>query len=181
MANNPVRRAAPQPWSSRGEARRNSGHFTRGSQLLGHQFSMWWRGARVPFLVWFSLVALFLWLKLTLVLDNGEFLMIGQRAMAWVWVNIGLSDQKQINITLEDGRVFATYMGYVPYVPEVQLAWGKLLGALAGSFVFGTIAASLFAMWFIPWAMKRSQDMLEEHHERGAVSAVSTNGTDLRL
>ena len=91
---------------------------------------MWWRGARVPLMIWFGLVAFFLWLKLTIVLDNGEFLMIGQRAMAWFWTSIGLSDQKQINITFEDGRVLSTYMGYVPYVPEVELAWRKLINAL---------------------------------------------------
>lgn len=129
---------------------------------------MWWRGARVPLLVWLGLVLLFLWLKLMLVLDNGEFLMIGQRAMAWVWIHVGLSDAKAINITLDDGRVFATYMGYVPYIPEVQLAWNKLLGALAGSLLFGSCGAGQFAYWFIPWAKQRSQEMLEEHHERGA-------------
>jgi hypothetical protein len=55
---------AALPWSGHGE-RRNSGHFTRGSQLLGHQFSMWWRGARLPFLVWLGLFALILWAKLS--------------------------------------------------------------------------------------------------------------------
>ena len=127
---------------------------------------MWWRGARVPLMIWFGLVAFFLWLKLTIVLDNGEFLMIGQRAMAWFWTSIGLSDQKQINITFEDGRVLSTYMGYVPYVPEVELAWRKLINALIGSFIFGTVGAGIFALWFVPWAKRRSQDMLEEHHER---------------
>ena len=129
---------------------------------------MWWRGARVPLMIWFGLVAFFLWLKLTIVLDNGEFLMIGQRAMAWFWTSIGLSDQKQINITFEDGRILSTYMGYVPYVPEVELAWRKLTNALIGSFIFGTVGAGIFALWFVPWAKRRSQDMLEEHHERGA-------------
>lgn len=168
MAADKPRQRAPLPWSGHGEARRNSGHFTRGSQLLGHQFSMWWRGARLPFLVWFGLFALILWAKLSLVLDNGEFLMIGQRAMAWVWTSIGLSDQKSVNITFEDGSVFQTYMGYVPYIPEVAAAWDKLIASLAGSFLFATIGAGAFAWWFIPWAMKRSRDMLEDHHERGA-------------
>lgn len=168
MANNRVRRAALRPWSGHGEARRNSGHFTRGSQLLGHQLSMWWRGARVPLLVWSGLVLFFLWLKLALVLDNGEFLMIGQRAVAWVWSAIGLSDEKAINITLENGQLFQTYMGYVPHVAEVQRAWYKLTSALTGSLAFASAGTAFFSMWFVPWARKRSQDMLEEHHERGA-------------
>jgi hypothetical protein len=88
--------------------------------------------------------------------------------MAWVWTSLGLSDQKSVNITFEDGTVLQTYMGYVPYIPEVAAAWAKLVGSLAGSFLFATIGASAFAWWFIPWAMKRSRDMLEDHHERGA-------------
>jgi hypothetical protein len=168
MAADRPRKRRPLPWSGHGEARRNSGHFTRGSQLLGHQFSMWWRGARLPFLVWARSLRPDPLGQALLVLDNGEFLMIGQRAMAWVWTSIGLSDQKSVNITFEDGTVFQTYMGYVPYMPEVAAAWAKLIGSLAGSFLFATIGAGAFAWWFIPWAMKRSRDMLEDHHERGA-------------
>ena len=129
---------------------------------------MWWRGARVPVLVWSSLFIFILWLKLSMALGNGEFLMIGQRAVAWIWTVIGLSDEKPVNITLEGGQLFQTYMGYVPYVPEVQHAWSKLTNALAGSLLFATIGGTAFALWFIPWAKRRSHVMLQEHHERGA-------------
>src|SRR3546814_9677943 len=73
MADKPNRPRHPRAWSSHGEANRNSGNFTRGSQLIGHQFSMWWRGARVPILVWIGLLLGFAWLKLTLILDDYEF------------------------------------------------------------------------------------------------------------
>lgn len=166
------REGAPQPWSGHGEARRNSGHFTRGSQLLGHQYSMWWRGARLPLFVWLGLTAFFVWAKLTLILGNGELLMIGQRAIAWIWTQLGLSDQKQINITLHDGTIVKTYIGYVPYVAEVDVAWSKLIASIGGSLMFGAIGALLFAWWFVPWAKRRSEEMLKEHHERGAELAA---------
>ena len=38
--------------SSRGGPPRNSGNFTRGSQLLNTQVLMWLQGARMPVFVW---------------------------------------------------------------------------------------------------------------------------------
>lgn len=133
---------------------------------------MWWRGARLPLFVWLGLTAMFLWAKLSLILGNGELLMIGQRTIAWIWKLAGFSDQKQINVTLTDGSVLRTYIGYVPYIHDVQVAWAKLAASVAGSLAFGMIGAGFFAWWFIPWAKQRSQQMLEEHHERGAELAT---------
>lgn len=167
MADKSSRPKHPRAWSSHGEANRNSGNFTRGSQLIGHQFSMWWRGARVPLFVWFGLLAAFLWLKLTLILDDYEFQMLGTKALAATWDFIGLDEMKRANVTLRDGSIYQTYMGYVPYIPDVQLAWAKLMNALFGSFIFATIGAGTFAWWFIPWARERGESILADHHERG--------------
>lgn len=167
MANNPKRSRHPRAWSSHGEANRNSGNFTRGSQLIGHQFSMWWRGARVPLFVWFGLFAAFLWLKLTLIMDDYEFQMLGTKALAAFWNFIGLDEMKRANVTLRDGSIYQTYMGYVPYVPDVQIAWAKLLNAFWGSFFFAGVGAGVFARWFIPWARERGESILADHHERG--------------
>ena len=49
---------------------RNAGHFTRGSQLIGHDLSMWMRGARIPPIIWGGSFILILWLKLIAILDN---------------------------------------------------------------------------------------------------------------
>src|SRR3546814_19370065 len=58
-------------------------------------------------------------------------------------------------------------MGYVPYIPDVQVAWAKLMNALFGSLFFATIGAGAFAWWFIPWARDRGESILADHHERG--------------
>src|SRR3546814_13182881 len=39
--------------SARGQVQRNSGNFTRGSQLLTHEMLMWFSGAKLPVIVWF--------------------------------------------------------------------------------------------------------------------------------
>lgn len=167
MADKSNRPRHPRAWSSHGEANRNSGNFTRGSQLIGHQFSMWWRGARVPLLVWIGLLLGFAWLKLTLILDDYEFQMLGTKALAAFWNFVGFDEMKRANVTLRDGSIYQTYMGYVPYIPDVQTAWAKLMNAFWGSLIFSTIGAGMFAWWFIPWARDRGESILADHHERG--------------
>src|SRR3546814_15417078 len=58
-------------------------------------------------------------------------------------------------------------MGYVPFIPDVQIAWAKLMNAFWGSLIFSTIGAGMFAWWFIPWARERGESILADHHERG--------------
>lgn len=47
-----------QHHSARGEVKRNSGNFTRGSQLLSHEVLMWLSGAKMPVLMWLVIFAL---------------------------------------------------------------------------------------------------------------------------
>src|SRR3546814_13306293 len=58
-------------------------------------------------------------------------------------------------------------MGYVPFIPDVQIAWAKLMNAFWGSLIFSTIGAGMFAWWLIPWARERGVSILADHHERG--------------
>jgi type IV conjugative transfer system coupling protein TraD len=155
-------------WSSHGEAKRNSGHFTRGSQLRGHQLSMWRRGAQVPFLFWTAVFLLLFCATLVHSLHDYEFQMIEMKGLAAAWGYIGFSPTKPVNVTLIDGSIRPTIMSSVPYIYDVQVAWGRLITAFLGSFFFASVAAVPFTFWFIKWAKKRSHDMLAEHHERGA-------------
>ena len=75
-----------------------------------------------------------MWLKLILIMDDYEFQMLGTKALAAFWNFIGLDEMKRANVTLRDGSIYQTYMGYVPYVPDVQMAWAKLLNAFCPHF-----------------------------------------------
>ena len=54
--------------SARGRITRNSGNFTRGSQLLASQYKMTWAGLQVPIWIWLGtfivLFNIFVWLGL---------------------------------------------------------------------------------------------------------------------
>src|SRR3546814_5338199 len=77
------------------------------------------------------------------------------KALAAFWNFGGCDEMKRANVTLRDGAVYQTYMGYVPFVPDVQIAWAKLMNAFWGSFIFASIGAGVFAWWFIPWAREQ--------------------------
>lgn len=153
--------------ASHGDPNRNAGHFTRGSQLIGHQMSMWMRGARVPPLIWLGVFLFVLWLKLIVILDDHEFQMIAMRSLSWVWDFIGFDEFKRVNVTLRSGLVHQTYMGAVPHMLEVQIAWAKLISSVMGSLLFATLIAVPFSIWFVMWSHDRGKTMLDEHHERG--------------
>src|SRR3546814_20753946 len=56
--------------SARGNVQRNSGNFTRGSQLLTHGLLMWFFGAKMPFLLWFFVFLIAFCLILAVKLDE---------------------------------------------------------------------------------------------------------------
>src|SRR4029079_15668695 len=93
--------------------------------------------------------------------------MISMKALAGAWDYIGLSEMKPINVTLKSGAVLHTYMGYVPYIADVEIAWSKLIRSLIGSFLFACALTGPFTLWFVKWARHRGEAILADHHERG--------------
>ena len=57
-----------QHHSARGNMPRNAGDFTRGSQLITHEFMMWFASAKMPLLVWFFTFCVALSIVLALLL-----------------------------------------------------------------------------------------------------------------
>ena len=156
-----------RPWSSHGEAHRNSGHFTRGSQLIGHEYAMWWRGARILPIVWAGIVLLLLWLRLHTVLGPYETRMIGMRMLAGFWSHIGMAEGKSVHVVLSDGTTLRTVMPLVPLIPDVIDAWEKLISALVGALLLASAIMLPISVWFIRWARDRGETILADHHERG--------------
>lgn len=155
--------------SSRGNIQRNTGEFTRGSQLIGHQYFMFLAGAKVPAMIWLvSFVAVY-WIMLSAVMGEHEIQLCTWRAWSSLWTWMKFDPFKRMNIVLADNSVRQVSIGYIPYVPDVQRAWAKAMHALLGSFAAGTLFALLIIWWFVNIAQKRGSSILEERHERGAM------------
>jgi type IV conjugative transfer system coupling protein TraD len=155
--------------SARGDTPRNNGNFVRGSQLLNTQVIMWLQGAKMPFLMWLGIFALAYFTILSFTLDENNFQLICMRILSWLWDWCALDPLKQANLQLPDHTVRHTYMGYVPYVPEVALAWHKAVRGVIGSILIASFATIPASIWYVDFSRRRGGSIMEERHERGAM------------
>jgi len=155
--------------SARGQVQRNSGNFTRGSQLLTHEMLMWFAGARLPVVLWFFAFLAAWFLIMSLKLDEHGFQLICMKLYATLWNWVGLDPNKPVNVTLPDGRLFHTVMPVVPRIPDVIKAWGVAMRGLLGAFLVSVFVTIPIAIWFVDMARRRGRSILQERHERGAM------------
>ena len=155
--------------SARGRITRNSGNFTRGSQLLSSQYKMAWAASLVPLWIWLgSFIVLFnimVWLGLA----EHEFQLDLMKLYSAVWTWVGGDRFHLINLTLPDGSVNKVPIGYVPYEPHVVHAWNQTVKIFLITLVMATAVAAPLISWFITWANKRGRDVLTERHNRGSM------------
>ena len=158
-----------QHHSARGNMPRNAGDFTRGSQLITHEFMMWFASAKMPLLVWFFTFLLALSIVLALLLHEHEVQMILMRIYAGGWTFMEFSSSKILNLTLPSGEVIPAPVGMVATHPDVVIAWNKLMRAIWGSLFISLFVAVPIAVWFVDFSKRRGKSILEERHQRGAM------------
>ncbi|MEL0211104.1 MAG: type IV secretion system DNA-binding domain-containing protein, partial [Novosphingobium sp.] len=155
--------------SARGRVQRNSGNFTRGSQLLTHEMLMWFSGARLPVIAWLFAFLLAWFAILSFRLDEHGFQLVCMKLYATLWNWIELNPNKRVNVTLPNGEIMRTIMPAVPFIPEVQQAWATTMRALIGSLLVSLFVVAPLAIWFIDLSRRRGKTILQERHERGAM------------
>lgn len=155
--------------SARGRVQRNSGNFTRGSQLLTHELLMWFAGAKMPFVLLFFAFLTAWFVILSIRLDEHGFQLICMKLYAALWNWIGLDADKRINVTLPNGEVLRTIMPLVPHIPEVIYAWALAIRALVGAVLVSVFVTLPCAIAFVDLARRRGRSILQERHERGAM------------
>lgn len=158
-----------QHHSARGTMPRNAGDFTRGSQLITHEFLMWFASARLPFMVWFFTFLLVLSVALALRLHEHEVQMILMRIYAAGWGFMEFNPGKVINLTLPSGEVIPSPISMVASHPDVAIAWNRMMRAVWGSLFISLFLAVPLAIWFVDFSKRRGKSILEERHQRGAM------------
>ncbi|WP_375383390.1 type IV secretion system DNA-binding domain-containing protein [uncultured Sphingomonas sp.] len=154
--------------SARGELPRNSGNFTRGSQLLNTQVLMWLQGAKMPVLLWLLLFAIAYFAIVSLSLTEMHFQLICMRALSTVWTWVGADPLHHVNLKMPGGYTRSTAIGYVPYVPAVAAAWFKGIHDLLSSMLLATVLTVPVSVWYVDFSARRGKAMVQERHERGA-------------
>ncbi|WP_374945190.1 type IV secretion system DNA-binding domain-containing protein [Sphingomonas sp.] len=155
--------------SARGRVQRNSGNFTRGSQLLTHEMLMWFSGARLPIIAWFFAFLAAWFIILSLRLDEHGFQLVCMKLYSTLWNWIDLNPNKRVNVTRPNGDVMRTIMSAVPFIPDVQHAWATAMRALIGSILVSIFVVAPLAIWFVDISRRRGKRILQERHERGAM------------
>jgi type IV conjugative transfer system coupling protein TraD len=148
---------------------RNAGDFTRGSQLITHEFMMWFASAKMPLLVWFFTFLVALSIVLALLLHEHEVQMILMRIYATGWSFMEFNPRKILNLTLPSGRVIPAPVSMIASHPDVVIAWNKLMRAIWGSLFISLFVAVPIAVWFVDFSKRRGKSILEERHQRGAM------------
>ncbi|MGJ8535742.1 MAG: type IV secretion system DNA-binding domain-containing protein [Parasphingopyxis sp.] len=155
--------------SARGNVTRNSGHFTRGSQLFIHQMLMMFAGIKIPFLIWLVTFCAMAVAMLGLMMGTNETSLSLMKCYAAIWNYIGLDADKMATLTLQDGhRVIVPFFD-VPNHPNVIAAWARFTGALSAAFFMSLLVAIPLSLWFVGHSRGRGSSILEERHERGAL------------
>ena len=160
--------------SARGNMPRNAGDFTRGSQLITHEFMMWFASAKMPLLVWFFTFLVALSIVLALLLHEHEVQMILMRIYATGWSFMEFNPRKILNLTLPSGRVIPAPVSMIASHPDVVIAWNKLMRAIWGSLFISLFVAVPIAVWFVDFSKRRGKSILEERHQRGAMLVDAT-------
>ena len=155
--------------SARGRVTRNAGNFTRGSQLVTHEFWMWFAGVSIPLKIYGLVLALCLTVFILFGLAEFEFQMILMRLYSTLWTYLGFDPQKIVHLTLPGRTIRAMPIGYVPFNPLVNAAWQTMMRILFASLVMSAFITAPLTMWYVDFSRKRGKAILQERHERGAM------------
>lgn len=154
--------------SARGKIQRNAGSYTRGAGLIGQNLSLWRNGTKMPFYIWLGLLVVITWTMMSAIMGDHEIQLCSWRIGSALWTWMDLDPFKPMNIILTDGTLRKTSIGYIPYLPDVQIAWAKAEKTLLGSFLAACIIAFPAVSLYVRLANKLGSRIMEEHHERGA-------------
>ena len=155
--------------SARGKVTRNAGNFTRGSQLVTHEFWMWFAGVSIPLKIYGLVLALSLTIFVMFGLAEFEFQMILMRLYSTLWTYLGFDPQKIVHLTLPGRTIRAMPIGYVPYNPFVASAWATMMRIVFASLLMSVFITAPLTMWYVDFSRRRGKAILQERHERGAM------------
>ncbi|AXB80235.1 type IV secretion system DNA-binding domain-containing protein [Novosphingobium sp. P6W] len=155
--------------SARGKVIRNTGNFTRGSQLFAQGWAMTGGGIRIPFVVWLSTSAILMVAIFSFNFREHEIQLLLMKGLAEAWAWVDLDPDKVVHLTLPDGSVVVGRMSWVPDHPAVAAAWIMLLKLLVATGLGSVFLCAPLTIWFVDYSVRRGRDILKERHERGAL------------
>lgn len=161
--------------SARGSVIRNTGNFTRGSQLFAQGWAMTGGGIRIPLLFWLGTSGGLLVTIFSFYFREHEVQLVLMKMFAELWRWVELDPHKVVHLTLPNGSVAVGQMSWVPDHPAVVEAWARLVKLLIAAVVGSLFLCAPLTIWFVDYSVRRGRDILSERHERGALLVPRKN------
>ena len=155
--------------SERGQVARNNGSFTRGSNLLTHQFFMFLGGAKWP--VYLSIGLLLVWMFVFhfVLMEPFQWQMLLTKVFYDIAMVFGLPPEHPYTVILSNTLVRHTYVGLIDTDPYIRAAVRNFWQLVIASIGMTIITAVLPIVGYIEIAKKRGVALLKDHHKRGAI------------
>ncbi|MDE2441700.1 MAG: type IV secretion system DNA-binding domain-containing protein [Betaproteobacteria bacterium] len=155
--------------SARGTVKRNSGSFTRGSNLISHQVLMFLGGAKWPFYIFAGLfLAIFVVLRYV-EMNPYDLRLVFTKWMYDIAMIGGLDPAKPYDIITNRGTYYPVTAGTIAYNWEVILALKRFWHMFFSSLALSTLITAFISFFYVAYANKRGDDLLTDYHKRGAV------------
>lgn len=173
--------------TERGSVFRNSGAFTRGSNLISHQVFMFLGGAKWPFYLFLASLALASLAVGHFWMNNFDLRMVLTKWIYDLALAAGANPASRYNLIITPGYVHRITFGAIDRDPYVVQAIANLEWTMMLAMVLALLATVVPTMLYIEKAIDRGQAIMKDHHRRGAVileadvlkNAISANNAQL--
>lgn len=173
--------------TERGSVFRNSGAFTRGSNLISHQVFMFLGGAKWPLYLFLASLALASLVVGHFWMNNFDLRMVLTKWIYDLALAAGANPATRYNLFIVPGHIHRITFAMIDRDPFVLQAVANLEWTMALAMVLALLATIVPTMLYIEKAIDRGQAIMKDHHRRGAVileadvlkNAISANNAQL--
>ena len=173
--------------TERGSVFRNSGAFTRGSNLISHQVFMFLGGAKWPFFLFLGSLFLASLLVGHFWMNNFDLRMVLTKWIYDLALAAGANPATRYNLFIVPGNVHWITFAMIDHDPFVVQAISNLEWTMALALVLAILATVVPTILYIEKAIDRGQAIMKDHHRRGAVileadvlkNAIAANNAQL--
>jgi type IV conjugative transfer system coupling protein TraD len=154
--------------TKRGDVYRNSGDFSRGANLINHQVNLWLGGVKWPIYLFLGLAFVLFYVMRYVWMTPFDIRLIFTKWMYDIYMLAGLDPLKPYDLVIEGSNIRRITVGTIAYDPYVIRALGRFWRYLGAAALFSAGGSLIFAYFYSGVAVKRGNEMLKDHHKRGA-------------
>ncbi|NJM50240.1 MAG: type IV secretion system DNA-binding domain-containing protein [Sphingomonadales bacterium] len=155
--------------TKRGDVYRNSGDFSRGANLINHQLNLWLGGAKYPIYLFFFVSAFFFYVMRYVWMSPYDLRFVFTKWLYDVLLLLGSNPNQSYDLVITQDNVRHITYGTIASNPFVVTALRRFWTYLGIAIMLSTVITLTFTFFYSDIAIKRGNEMLKDHHKRGAI------------